>query len=123
MITSHATILPETPHPGQVYLVTCLLLVDARPNVIASCRACLRSTSTQQYEVPQTALKFGERAFSFASPAAALTPNTTSTQSIGHLYFHKNSSKLIFLTRRRPTLKTVTVKRRWSLLHGVNSAV
>ena len=39
-------------------------------------RRSLRSASSQQYEVPRTKLKFGERSFSFAGPAAwnALTP-------------------------------------------------
>jgi len=33
-------------------------------------RRGLRSASIQQYEVPRKTLKFGERAFSFAGPAA-----------------------------------------------------
>jgi len=40
-------------------------------------RRGLRSESSQQYEVPRTTLKIGERAFSFAGPAAwnTLTPD------------------------------------------------
>jgi hypothetical protein len=39
-------------------------------------RRSLRSANTQQYEVPLTKLKFGERSFSFAGPVAwnSLTP-------------------------------------------------
>jgi hypothetical protein len=33
-------------------------------------RQGLRSADSQRYEIPRTALKFGERAFSFAGPSA-----------------------------------------------------
>ena len=41
-------------------------LVTATSNLAS--RHALRSAGSQRYEVPQTALKFGERAFSFAGP-------------------------------------------------------
>jgi len=47
-------------------------------------RRGLRSASSHQSEVPRTKLKFRERAFSFAGPAAdwnALTPTLSYTQT------------------------------------------
>jgi hypothetical protein len=61
------SVLMRLVHTGRspAYLFT---LVTAASN-LASCR-CLRSACSQRYEIPRTALKFGERAFLFAGPTA-----------------------------------------------------
>jgi len=96
------------PVPYRVTYKLCLLMhlihIGRSPAYLAglvtatadlASRRGLRSASSQRYEIPRTALKFGERAFSFAGPSAwNILPVEVQKQSVTKVFKRQLKSYL-----------------------------
>jgi len=85
-------------------------------------RRSLRSASSQRYEVPLTKLKFGERLFSFAGPAAwnALTPEL---HNLSNTHTFKKQLKTYLFNKAYSWYRPTSNFNAPLVTPGVNSAV